>query len=200
MEYIHDFKIKPSLLVSNSWQRPFKKEQYFTKYVSSWQSIFNDNFLEIFKDHIKMVMVFNKPADWNETSKGNSVHVDEGGIICAMNIVLPTADNLSVMEWFDTDIDHKELLIGSASDYAARWNGDNAWTQDQFQLIHQSYVDDKSTLVRVDIPHRVVVSRSARVCISVRFKEKFTMWNDAVTYVDSLFRKLHHKTHQISTT
>lgn len=190
MEYIHDFKIKPSLLVSSSWQRPFKKEQYFTKYVSNWQSIFNDNFLKIFKDHIKMVMVFNKPADWNETSKGNSVHVDEGGIICAMNIVLPTTDNLSVMEWFDTDIDHQELLIGSASDYAARWNGNNAWTQDQFELIHQSYVDNKSTLVRVDVPHRVVVSQSARVCISVRFKEKFTVWDDAVNYVESLFQEL----------
>lgn len=190
MEYIHDFKIEPLSIVSQEWKRPFETEQYFTKYVPEWQQIFTSDFLRVFKDHIKVVMVFNKPTDWNVTSKGNSVHVDEGGIICAMNVVLPTTDNLSVMEWFETDIDHNELLIGSNSNYAARWNGDNAWTQDQFRLIHQSHVDNKSTLVRVDIPHRVAVSRSARVCISVRFKEKFTVWKDAVSYVQSLFQEL----------
>jgi hypothetical protein len=193
MEYIHNFKIDPLTIVSNNWKRPFDKEQYFTKYIPEWQSIFTQDFLDVFKDHIKVAMVFNKPTNWNETSKGNSVHVDEGDIICAMNIVLPTTDNLSLMEWFHTDIDHKELLIGSNSNYAARWNGENAWTQKRFQLLHQSHVDNTSTLVRVDVPHRVVVSRGARVCISVRFKEKFTVWSDAVTYVESLFQELHHK-------
>ncbi len=190
MEYIHDFKIEPLSIVSQEWKRPFETEQYFTKYVPEWQQIFTPDFLRVFEEHVKVVMVFNKPTDWNVTSKGNSVHVDEGGIICAMNVVLPTTDNLSIMEWFETDIDHNDLLIGSNSNYAARWNGDNAWTQDQFRLIHQSHVDNKSTLVRVDIPHRVVVSRSARVCISVRFKEKFTVWKDAVGYVQSLFQEL----------
>ena len=191
MEYIHDFKIEPLSIVSQEWKRPFDSEQYFTKYVQEWQQIFTPDFLRVFENHIKVVMVFNKPTNWNVTSKGNSVHVDEGGIICAMNVVLPTTDNLSVMEWFETDIDHNELLIGSNSNYAARWNGDNAWTQDQFRLIHQSHIDNKSALVRVDIPHRVVVSQSARVCISVRFKEKFTVWKDAVSYVQSLFQELH---------
>ena len=192
MEYIHDFKINPMSIVSQEWKRPFDTEQYFTKYVPEWQQIFTSDFLRVFEDHIKVVMVFNKPTDWNETSKGNSVHVDEGGIICAMNVVLPTNDNLSIMEWFDTDIDHDDLLIGSNSNYKARWNGENAWTQDQFLLIHQSHVDNKCALVRVDVPHRVVVSRGARVCISVRFKEKFIVWKDAVGYVQSLFRELHH--------
>lgn len=190
MEYIHDFKIEPLSIVSREWKRPFETEQYFTKYVPEWQQIFTSDFLRVFEEHIKVVMVFNKPTDWNVTSKGNSVHVDEGGIICAMNVVLPTTDNLSVMEWFETDIDHNELLIGSNSNYAARWNGDNSWKQDQFRLIHQSHVDNKSTLVRVDIPHRVAVSQSARVCISVRFKEKFKVWKDAVGYVQSLFQEL----------
>jgi len=192
MEYIHDFKINPLSIVSQEWKRPFETEQYFTKYVPEWQQIFTHEFLRVFEDHIKVVMVFNKPTDWNETSKGNSVHVDEGGIICAMNVVLPTTDNLSVMEWFDTDIDHNDLLIGSNSNYKARWNGDNAWTQDQFRLIYQSHVDNKSTLVRVDVPHRVVVSRGARVCISIRFKEKFSVWKDAVDYVQSLSQELRH--------
>jgi len=193
MEYIHNFKIDPLTIVSNNWKRPFDKEQYFTKYIPEWQSIFTQDFLDVFEDHIKIAMVFNKPKNWNETSKGNSVHVDEGEIICAMNIVLPTTDNLSLMEWFHTDIDHKELLIGSNSNYADRWNGVNAWTQNRFQLLHQSHIDNASTLVRVDVPHRVVVSQGARVCISVRFKEKFTVWSDAVTYVESLFQELRHK-------
>lgn len=192
MEYLHDLKIEPLTIINRQWNRPFKTEEYFTKYVAEWQQIFTSDFLRVFKDHIKLVMVFNKPTNWNVSSKGNSIHVDEGNIICAMNLVLPTTDNLSIMEWFETDIEHNDLLIGSNSNYKARWNGENAWTHDQFRLIHQSYVDNKSTLVRVDIPHRVVVSQSARVCISVRFKEKFSVWKDAVDYVQSLSRELRH--------
>lgn len=192
MEYVHDFKIDPLSLVNKDWNRPFSQEEYMTRYIKDWKSIFNKKTVDIFEESIQRVMVFNKPEDWNETSKGNSVHVDDGEIICAMNVVLPTADNMSVMEWFHTDINHSDLVIGSGSDYAARWNGENAWTQEQFKLIHQCHVDNKVTLVRVDIPHRVVVSQSARVCISVRFKEKFTMWNEAVDHVESLFQELRY--------
>lgn len=190
MEYIHDFKVEPTSIISKEWKRPFQTEEYFTKYVQDWRQIFTLDFLRVFESHIIKVMVFNKPANWNVTSRGNSVHVDDGGIICAMNVVLPTSDNMAVMEWFDTEINHEELVIGSGSNYAARWNGDNAWTQDQFRLIHSTHVDNKTALVRVDVPHRVVVSQSARVCVSVRFKEKFTVWRDAVSYVQSLFREL----------
>ena len=192
MEYIHNFKINPLLIVNGDWNRPFDKEQYFTKYISEWQTIFNDKFIKVFQDHIKVVMVFNKPTNWNESSKGNSVHVDEGGIICAMNVVLPTTDNLSLMQWFKTDISQEELLIGSNSNYAARWNTNKRWTSDQFKLIHEDYVDNRVTLVRVDIPHKVVISQSARVCISIRLKEKFNDWKIATRYVNELFQEFHH--------
>jgi len=186
LEYIHDFKINPYDLISSDWIRPFDKEEYMTKYVKDWRSIFNEETVDKFEPHVQKVMIFNKPKDWNESSKGNSVHIDEGGITCALNIVLPTENNSSIMQWYETDIPSEELLIGSQSNYAKRWN-EESWNQDRFQLIHEEFIDNKVCLVRVDIPHKIVVCQSARVCISVRFRNILSMeWNDAIGYVDKL--------------
>ena len=90
-------------------------DQNLTKYVKEWQSIFKKDVVDIFEPHVQKVMVFNKPKNWNESSKGNSVHIDEGGITCALNIVLPTQDNKATMQWFDTDVPKEELLIGDGT-------------------------------------------------------------------------------------
>ena len=188
MEYIHDFKINPQDLINEDWPRPFNKEEYVTKYVKEWQSIFKKDVVDIFEPHVQKVMVFNKPKNWNESSKGNSVHIDEGGITCALNIVLPTQDNKATMQWFDTDVPKEELLIGSHSNYAKRWN-EESWSKDRFRLIHEEFIDNKVCLVRVDIPHKIVVSQSARVCVSVRFRNILSMdWRDAISYVDKLLK------------
>ena len=180
MEYIHDFKLDPFEFISTEWQRPFEPEQYMTSYIRDWQSIFNDRTVRAFEKQKTQVMVFNKPSDWNVTSKGNSVHIDENGIMCALNIVLPTDDNMSTMQWFDTDISREDLMIGSNSNYSKRWTQES-WKPEEFRLVHEEFIDNSVCLVNTDVPHKVVVSQSARVCVSVRFRDIMRLrWKDAL--------------------
>lgn len=99
--------------------------------------------------------------------------------VFAMNWVIDCED--SEMLWYKTSDETKELKITEETK-----TGYESWDSRTLEQIDSVAITNKLTLVRVDVPHRTVSTRSKRWCISVRVKNaELTTWRSAVDLFQS---------------
>ncbi len=127
----------------------------------------------------KSAMVFYRPA----LCSNDVAHIDtmnrfpDRSVTASINWVIDGAG--SSMRWYQTP----------EGDAGIRWTPAGtpyrAWPVTSLNEIDAREIGSIPTLVRVDIPHAIMVGNRPRWCISIRFKDNFASWCDAVATLSS---------------
>lgn len=177
-KYCFILKFSVDDIINTSWNQPFN-DQFFVKNYDSleeWQTIINHNFLNLLESHLPIarLMVFNKPNNW----KVKDAHIDPG-VLFALNIII--GDSGAEMQWF-RPIVLKEKTI----EYSVSNTPFLNYQEKELILIHKRCVDNKVSIVKTDIPHRIKIGNSSRTCFSFRFRHSFKTWDEVYTYYKDL--------------
>lgn len=143
-----------------------------------WTEFFTNDFVAFIESILPLerVQIFTKPNFWNF----KNAHIDSGKIY-ALNVVYVHTGKISkpsYMEWFDIvhQSSKKETLLTMANTPYLDYK------ENEIQLIETQCLDNKLSLVRVDIPHRVITGFNHRTCFSFRFIDKFKSWEEVKQY------------------
>jgi len=147
-----------------------------------WCKFLNKSFIDKLRNAgpLDRLMVFNKPNNW----VNQSAHID-GDKIAAINLVYCHASvnkfyKKSYMEWFKVvNYKPKNIMMSNANTPYLNYE------PDEIELVFRECLDNKLSLVRVDVPHRIKIGFGHRTCFSLRYKKKFANWNEAVDFFDN---------------
>lgn len=177
-QYVFKLKFSVDKIINPNWKKPFF-EYFFVKNYDTrpeWEEIINPNFLDLLETTmpIARLMVFNKPKNWSTTD----AHIDPG-VLFALNIV-PNVSNAK-MQWFKAiSSEKKEISYSKANTPYLNYQ------EKELALIHEASIDNRISIVRTDVPHRIKIGNSSRTCISFRFKCNFKSWDEVYNFYDCL--------------
>jgi hypothetical protein len=121
-------------------------------------------------------MVFNKPKYWTN----QDAHIDPG-ILYALNIVRAEINSNAKMQWFELiNKDDKKISYSTSNTPYVNY------TTEELNLVHEECIDNTASIVRTDIPHRILIGNTSRTCISFRFKKDFSCWEDMYYFYKNL--------------
>ena len=60
------------------------------------------------------------------------------------------------------------------------------YKKEELNLVHEECIDNVVSIVRTDIPHRIAIGNNFRTCISFRFKNDFSCWDDVYYFYKKL--------------
>lgn len=145
---------------------------------SKWKEFFTDKFVSAIEQILPLerVQIFTKPSFWNY----KNAHIDYGKIYALNVVYVHTAKTSepSVMEWFNiiNQSCNKETSLSMANTPYLDYR------ENEIKLVETQCLDNKLSLVRVDIPHRITTRFNHRTCFSFRFIDKFKSWEEAKQY------------------
>jgi hypothetical protein len=139
-------------------------------------AIFGDSLsgLEKLNIDIENVMIFYRPSWYNS----GYAHIDllskpaVKAVTCAINVVIGGED--STMHWYDEPADSREIKWTSAG------TAYSSWRCNELLEIDQAVITREPFLVRVDVPHSITVRSQPRWCFSLRFRNQFSNWCEAI--------------------
>lgn len=144
------------------------------------ESIFNIEWLRKIEElglKIIQTLVFYKPANYISTTAHIDAKSDDAPIF-GFNIII--GGNDSVMVWYDTPItNYKKLFTDTNLSYTPI--PIDVLTEIDRLTLNTSLI----TMVRVNIPHAIIMGNDPRWCISLRTDYEFETWEDAVNYMKS---------------
>jgi len=141
------------------------------------EEIFNSEWISYIDQlglSISETMVFYRPAD----SEDSDAHIDGyAGSYKTFAINWVIGGYNSEMSWYNLPLnENKQEYTTAKTPYIS-------WPIEQLTKIDQYKIVNIPTLVRVDLPHSIVVNDEPRLCISFRTHRFRNNWNTIINYL-----------------
>lgn len=148
------------------WKKPL--EEIFSK---EWISYLKDLPLPLWKN---VLLFYRRPHYYAHRG-----HVDVQDTSCGLNWIIGGKD--SEMIWYEMPKHDRQIKTSIAGTPYLSWP-----VSEMKEIERHKLSNNKLTLVRVDIPHAIVVRNDDRWCISVRtLGKEFNSWDTTVDYFKS---------------
>jgi len=162
-----DFDLDAKLASS---QKHAKESAYLWKYSNNTiGDLFNTEWLDYMKDiglEIQYGSIFYRdPYYVHPTAHIDLADGASGNLGASFNWCLRPSD--ADMTWYKIPPAGGEVYITAAGTPALDW------PLDQVEEISRKQINEECTLVRIDIPHNVIVRSLPRWCVTARTKQKF---------------------------
>ncbi len=172
----YNINLDISNAIKSNWEWPSPNDRDWGVWHLPAHKIFNSDWLKssfLAGIPIKDIMLFYRPSNFFE----DSAHVDEPGQIGAINWCI--GGQGSEMLWYKIPTSAPI----TAKNAAGTW-GSN-WPVTILTNLDRGCITSTPTIVRVDVPHTVVMKDDPRWCISARLNISFTTWEQYVGYFES---------------
>lgn len=128
---------------------------------------------------VNHAMLFYRPSNFNT----NFAHIDikVGSVDCdisGLNFVVGGED--SDMIWYELPKKEKKILYTVAETPYINW------PIDELKEIDKTRIQSNLTLVRVDVPHAIIMGEKPRWAISIRLKGNIKTWDKMVEMFQTL--------------
>ncbi len=175
--YFKEIKIPVSKILTTESKNYHGKDWFST--LDFYYKVFQKEFIDKLNSYDKImgVRIFKRQARNQINFAHFDAYLDDNSkILYALNIVVPCPDP-GIMEWYSykNNFIHKENNI----------------PLEELKLEETHVISNYPTIVRTDIPHRVVCGSSDRMCYSIRFsRDKFKNWNEVYEFYQNIESQL----------
>jgi hypothetical protein len=127
----------------------------------------------------KYAMVFYRPANFNTNYAHIDINVDDTtkSTVLGLNWIIGGED--SEMVWYELPNDNKNLSYTVANTPYVNWK------MGELKEVDRCRIHSKLTLVRVDVPHGIIMRNSPRWAFSLRLSGNKKNWDEAVSFFKS---------------
>lgn len=163
---------------------PLIGENEYTTHEGIWKKPLEEIFSEDWISHLKslpllmwdsVLLFYRRPHYYAHRG-----HVDVQDTCCGINWIIGGAD--SEMIWYEMPEHDREIKTSVAGTPYLSWP-----VHEMKEIERHTLSTTKLTLVRVDIPHAVLVRNDDRWCVSVRtVGEVFNSWDTTIDHFRSL--------------
>jgi len=142
-----------------------------------------NKFIEYLKqfdlDYANTMMFYRSPGSnpFGSNPLTSHIDLDHNNELCSPALNYVIGGENSVMNWFKMPDEKYQVKFTPANTAYC------SFKNNELEKIDQAELGQDLTLVRVDIPHNVLIGKEARLCISIRFKPIcYRRWEDVVNF------------------
>jgi hypothetical protein len=140
----------------------------FIKYLKQFDLVYANN-----------MMFYRAPNShpFGSNTLTSHVDLDHKNNLCSPALNYIIGGKNSYMNWFKMPSENYEVKFTPANTAYCSFHNN------ELEKIDEGELGEELTLVRVDIPHNVIVNSEARLCISIRFQPiEYRKWEDVVDF------------------